>query len=47
MINGAWVYILLCADGSYYVGSTTDDPDVAPASTMKVSMVATPRCAVR
>ncbi len=28
MINGAWVYILLCADGSYYVGSTTDDPEV-------------------
>ncbi|MCC6920930.1 MAG: GIY-YIG nuclease family protein [Alphaproteobacteria bacterium] len=28
MINGAWVYILLCADGSYYVGSTTDDPGV-------------------
>lgn len=27
MINGAWVYILLCADGSYYVGSTTYDPD--------------------
>ncbi|MCC6919827.1 MAG: GIY-YIG nuclease family protein [Alphaproteobacteria bacterium] len=28
MINGAWVHILLCADGSYYVGSTTQDPDV-------------------
>lgn len=21
---GAWLYILLCADGSYYVGSTRD-----------------------
>jgi len=28
MINGAWVYILLFADGSYYVGSTTDEPDI-------------------
>jgi len=23
-----WVYILRCADGSYYVGSTSNDPDV-------------------
>ncbi len=25
---GGWVYILRCADGSYYVGSTSNDPDV-------------------
>jgi putative endonuclease len=24
---GAWVYILLCADGSYYVGTTRDSLD--------------------
>lgn len=24
---GGWVYILLCADGSYYIGSTSQDPD--------------------
>ena len=23
-MTGAWVYILRCADGSYYVGHTTD-----------------------
>ena len=24
MIENAWTYILLCADGTYYVGSTID-----------------------
>jgi putative endonuclease len=24
---GGWVYILQCSDGSYYVGSTSNDPD--------------------
>ncbi|HAP35567.1 MAG TPA: hypothetical protein DCQ28_06335 [Bacteroidetes bacterium] len=23
-MNRAWIYIVLCSDGSYYVGSTTD-----------------------
>jgi putative endonuclease len=27
MSKGGWVYILRCSDGSYYVGSTSDDPD--------------------
>lgn len=24
---GGWVYMVRCADGSYYVGSTSNDPD--------------------
>jgi putative endonuclease len=31
MTMGGWTYILLCADGSYYVGSTSDDPDARTA----------------
>jgi putative endonuclease len=31
MINGAWVYILRCSDGSYYVGTTRDSLEIRMA----------------
>jgi putative endonuclease len=31
MINGAWLYILRCPDGSYYVGTTRDSLEIRMA----------------
>jgi len=47
MFSGAYLYILLCADGSYYVGTARQGSSAASPSTTPVISAAIRRGGVR